>query len=271
MSGHNPAVSVIIAVYEHPDFLEKVFLSLRNQTFGDFEVVVADDGSGPEIANLLGRYAGQFPYPLQHVRHEHRGFRKTVIVNKAVRRARADYLVFMDGDSIAHHRFLEFHYRRRKPGRVLAGRRVKLGRDLSASMSNEDVQRKTVERRSFWGRDCDRTGRRHGTFVPGAFYLRNCFRKTHKIVGANFSLHKSDFARVNGYDERIVGRGLEDNNLDARLKRAGFQVCSVVHEALQYHLYHKAEPIPHSTRTIEAYKNVTGSWYTPYGMDRHEQ
>ena len=45
-----PQLALIIAVYQRPDFLERVFTSLDNQTLRNFEVVLADDGSGPEIA-----------------------------------------------------------------------------------------------------------------------------------------------------------------------------------------------------------------------------
>ena len=47
-----PALSLVVAVYQRDDFLEKVFLSLLNQTLGDFEIVIADDGSGPAIAKI---------------------------------------------------------------------------------------------------------------------------------------------------------------------------------------------------------------------------
>ena len=72
-----PALSCIIAVYNRPDFLEKIFVSLLRQTHRDFEVVIADDGSGPEIAALVKQYFLRFGRPIVHVRHEDQGFRKS--------------------------------------------------------------------------------------------------------------------------------------------------------------------------------------------------
>ena len=82
-SPNKPFLSLIVAVYQQAAFLERVFESLLNQTFTDFEIVVADDGSGPEIAHTIGRYDGRFRNPIRHVRHDDDGFRKTVV---AVRR-----------------------------------------------------------------------------------------------------------------------------------------------------------------------------------------
>ncbi|MCH7548890.1 MAG: glycosyltransferase, partial [Candidatus Krumholzibacteriota bacterium] len=43
------ALTLVIAVYRRADFLERVLISLAGQTFTDYEVVIADDGSGPEM------------------------------------------------------------------------------------------------------------------------------------------------------------------------------------------------------------------------------
>ena len=69
-AGSTRLVSVILAVYNQPAFLELVLLSLQNQTHKDFEVIVADDGSGPEIANLIEQYNGESRFPIAHVWHE---------------------------------------------------------------------------------------------------------------------------------------------------------------------------------------------------------
>jgi glycosyltransferase involved in cell wall biosynthesis len=260
-----PALSLIIAVYERPDFLERVLLSAERQSFGDFEILVADDGSGPEIARLIDRARTRFPRPIVHVWHEHRGFRKTRAVNAAVGRAAGGYLVFIDGDCILHRRFLEFHARRRRPGTVLVGRRVMLSPRLTARLSLDDVASGRVERPGFWWRDTRHHSRKHGIFLPGAYHLRNRFGRRYNIVGANWSIHREDFLRLNGYDERIVGRGLEDNNLYARCRVAGMAVRSVVHEALQYHMFHAADPIPHSAEFTREFTHPTSAW-TPHGI-----
>lgn len=261
-----PSVSVIIAVYEHADFLEKVFTSLQNQTFTDFEIVIADDGSGDEIASCINRFQNSFSYPIQRIWHPNKGFRKTIIVNRAVLDSTSDYLVFIDGDCILHARFLEYHVKRRKRGTVLTGRRVMLNESLSSRVTLDDIRGKKIQNIRFWWGQCNRAGVKHGLFIPGFYHLKNLFkRKSSDILGSNFSVFKDDFLSINGYDERIIGRGMEDNNLSARFNRAGFRFKTVSHEALQYHLYHNSDPIPHSKEAFETFCKNVDSAFTDFG------
>jgi glycosyltransferase involved in cell wall biosynthesis len=260
-----PALSLIVAVYQREDFLEKVFESLLNQTFADFEVIVADDGSGPAIAQVLERYRSRFAHPIGHEWHSDERFRKTIIVNQAVTKAAADYLVFIDGDCLLHHRFLERHFARRRPSQVLSGRRVMFDRALTERVSVEDVRSKRIERASYWWTHAGKIDRWHGFYLPFLHAARNLGRSDYQILGSNFSVHKEDFYRVNGYDERIVGRGLEDNNLWRRFVNSGIAVRTITREALQYHLYHEASPIPHDDAVVERFRSIDEK-RTPYGI-----
>jgi glycosyltransferase involved in cell wall biosynthesis len=260
-------VSVIIAVHNRPDFLEKVFLSLINQSFSDFEVVIADDGSGPEVAKCIQRYSPSFAIPIGHAWHPHNGFQKTVIVNDAVRRASSDYLVFIDGDCILHTRFLESHFRHRTHHVALGGRRVMLDTRISERLTNDDVASGRIERPWVWWHHCDRRDRKHGFFVPFLFAVSNMRKKGYSMYGSNFSLFKEDFCSVNGYDESIVGRGIEDDNLRERLKLKGISIKSVTREAIQYHLYHESSPVPHSRETINRWCFPTQAW-AAQGLDK---
>jgi glycosyltransferase involved in cell wall biosynthesis len=258
--GSKPLLSLIIAVYNKPDFLEKIFLSLESQTFTDFEIVVADDGSGPRIAELVGRYSSQMRRPAVHVWHEDQGFRKTIIANKAVAAAHADYLVFIDGDCILHRKFLESHFRHRARSVALAGRRVTLDRDITESLSNDDVASGRMEKPWFWWNHCEKAERKHGLYLPILQPFSNLKKKGYSMYGSNFSLFKEDYYSVNGYDEGIIGRGVEDDNLRARLKLSGAVVRSITRIALQYHLFHKADPVPHSRELILEYCFPKQAW-----------
>ena len=44
-----PSISVIISTYNKPHFLEKVLTGYCFQTFNDFEIIIADDGSSNEL------------------------------------------------------------------------------------------------------------------------------------------------------------------------------------------------------------------------------
>lgn len=49
-------ISVIVTTYNKPEFLKLVLLALANQDDTHFEVIVADDGSTKETADLFTLY-----------------------------------------------------------------------------------------------------------------------------------------------------------------------------------------------------------------------
>jgi glycosyltransferase involved in cell wall biosynthesis len=255
---NRPKLSLIIAVHNKPEFLEKVFESLSSQTLRDFEVVVADDGSGKEIAELCRKWNAAFSYPIAHVWQEHKGFRKTIIANKAVERSRSDYLCFIDGDCILHHKFLEDHLKTRRVGTVLSGRRVMLDEELTARLTVHEVRTRRIEKPAFWLGHAQKSSIKHGVRLSAVAAIEDAWKKSKNycILGSNFSVFKGDFYRVNGYEEAIVGRGLEDNNLSNRFKAAGIRIRTVARKAIQYHLFHSFDPAPHT-------RDVIDRWGTP--------
>ena len=49
----NTAVSIIIPFYNGIDWLEMIFVALGKQSFKDFEVIVAEDGSRVDVGSRL--------------------------------------------------------------------------------------------------------------------------------------------------------------------------------------------------------------------------
>ena len=69
--------SVILTTYEQPRALELVLWGYANQTLSDLEIIVADDGSGPETGRVIDRVREEAALTIRRVWHEDRGFRKT--------------------------------------------------------------------------------------------------------------------------------------------------------------------------------------------------
>ena len=84
-------ISVIIPVYNTPDELEKCLASLAGQSFNDFEVVVVDDGSVPEIAKLNFK-----DLKVQFFRIPHGGAPKAR--NFGFSESRGEFVLFCDAD-----------------------------------------------------------------------------------------------------------------------------------------------------------------------------
>jgi glycosyltransferase involved in cell wall biosynthesis len=68
-------ISVIVTTYNREDALEAVLRSLARQTDTGFEVIVADDGSGPETAALVEAWKARVGHRVEHVWHQDAGFR----------------------------------------------------------------------------------------------------------------------------------------------------------------------------------------------------
>lgn len=133
-------VSVIVSTYNQPEWLEKVLWGYNIQSFKEFELIVADDGSGKATREVLERLTPRLSYPLKHVWHEDRGFRKCEILNKAILAASTDYLVFTDGDCIPRNDFIEKHMKFRKKGYFLSGGYHKLSMDTSREIRSRDIE-----------------------------------------------------------------------------------------------------------------------------------
>ncbi|MEA2082269.1 MAG: glycosyltransferase, partial [Elusimicrobiota bacterium] len=55
----NPGISVIVAAYKRPRLFKLCLEALAGQTFKDFELIIADDGSGPEIKHIADSFRGK--------------------------------------------------------------------------------------------------------------------------------------------------------------------------------------------------------------------
>lgn len=93
-------ISVIVSTYNHPSYLTLVLDSLKNQVnAGEYEIVIADDGSGPETKKVVEDFQKIFPVPLIHAWQEDLGFRLAASRNNACKLSSGDYLIFIDGDA----------------------------------------------------------------------------------------------------------------------------------------------------------------------------
>ena len=86
-------VSVIIPTYNYGSFIEKAIASVQSQTFQDFEIIVVDDGSTDDTAEVL---AGIKDPRLTVIRTRNRGI--SAARNEGLKRASREYIAFLDAD-----------------------------------------------------------------------------------------------------------------------------------------------------------------------------
>lgn len=238
-----PSLSLIIAVYNKPEVLRFVLAACARQSIRSFEVIVADDGSGPAVRQVIEESRPSAGVPLIHIFHDDRGWRKNVILNSAIRASQSDYLVFIDGDCIPSRRFLEDHWREREEHTVLLGRRVETSKRWSESLTLGAITGGDFERLD-WGVCMD--GLRgdalrieDGIRMRSALLRKVLLRNVRGMLGSNFSVAKADLVAINGFDELYDGPGCgEDSDIQYRLSLTGVKAKSIRNLAIQFHVYH---------------------------------
>lgn len=99
----NPLVSVIIPTYNRPETLREALVSLADQTFCDFEVIVVNDGGAdvePELADFRDRLTVRY---IQHPTNRER----SVARNSGLHVAQGKYIAYLDDDDIFYPDHLE--------------------------------------------------------------------------------------------------------------------------------------------------------------------
>lgn len=97
--GLAPRVSVIIPTYKAMTTIETTIMSLMNQTFTDFEIIVVDDSS-PDETPVIARNALEMSGSRHTVVKLGKNSGPSVARNAGVALARAEYVAFLDADDI---------------------------------------------------------------------------------------------------------------------------------------------------------------------------
>jgi glycosyltransferase involved in cell wall biosynthesis len=91
-----PLVSVIIPAYKAAAYIHEALGSVFRQTYESFEVILINDGSPDteEFERAIAPYLDRIVY----IRQENRG--PSAARNAGIRRARGEYLAFLDSDDV---------------------------------------------------------------------------------------------------------------------------------------------------------------------------
>jgi glycosyltransferase involved in cell wall biosynthesis len=92
-----PQVSVVVPTFNRPQYLRAAIDSVFAQTFTDWELIVADDGSTGETAAYLAALASR--PKVKVLRLAHTG-NPGAVRNAACRAAQGEYIAFLDSDDV---------------------------------------------------------------------------------------------------------------------------------------------------------------------------
>jgi len=224
--------TLVITTYNWPDALNLVLKSVLAQTVMPFEVIIADDGSKPETKVLVDTFKEKFTVPLRYIWHEDQGFRRSAILNKSIALAQGDYIIQLDGDCIVHKDFVKDHNTSAEADTFLYGSRVNIQEAFLPTLYKEE----TIKFSYFAKGIKKRTRNLHIPLLANLYKRKDELSK--KVRGCNLSYWKSDFFKINGYNEDMTGWGREDSELVIRLLNNGIQGKRLRYKAIIYHIWH---------------------------------
>ena len=230
-------VSLIIITYNWPAALARVLESVAAQVRLPDEVLIADDGSGPETAAVIARAREQFPVPLKHIWQEDLGFRAARARNRGIAASRGDYIVLLDGDMLIHPYFIADHLMLAERGYFLQGGRLKANDAESRRLlaGGKPIYAPWVKANFH---EFDGTKRLYAFRAPLLARSKARSRSGGRVMSCNMSFWREDLLLVNGFDERMEGYGAEDRELVVRLENAGLRRRALKWCALAMHLEH---------------------------------
>lgn len=269
--------SVIFTTYNHPKWLEKTLWGFSAQTYRDFEIIVADDGSDEDTREVVEAIQEQIDIPITHLWQEDDGFQKCRILNKAIVASQGEYLIFTDGDCIPHPDFVRNHVELARENTLLSGGYFKLPLDVSRAITREDILDGNSTRPSWLLRN-------GVSFTPKITKLISnpvlgAILDTLTITRATWNGHSSStwkkhVLETNGFDERMQYGG-QDREFGERLINMGLKTRQVRYRCSCAHLDHgRGYARPESiakNRDIREHTRKNRVTRTDYGIDSASQ
>lgn len=266
-------IAIIISSYQRPQHLRRCLLSLTVQkgVKERIEVVVADDGSTDETIEIVNDFAKTAPFPLSITTHAHQGFQLARSRNEGVLASSAPYLLFVDCDCVLPPDHVYWHLRSASPGKVIVGDCLRLDREASERIDEAFIRAQRYDGLASRQERCRVMLKSFKDRIYGFLSLSSRPR----LTGNNIGIARSDFERVNGFDENYVGWGLEDRDLQRRLALAGLRFRSILYRTVTYHLWH--EPVNSFSRNnldtpnLEYFQRELLSPVSHRGLFSHDQ
>jgi glycosyltransferase involved in cell wall biosynthesis len=230
-----PNCTLVTPTYNWPEALELLLLSILQQTILPNEVIIADDGSTENTKNLIAKFQKKFPVALIHIWHEDIKNRKPAIMNKAIASSKNDYIIEIDGDIIMNKYFIEDHLKYAQKGHYLFGSRVTIKKGFLAELFS-----KKITHFNLFSKGIKKRGRT--IRIPFLMHFsKNISERSSKLRGCNMSFWKTDFIKINGFNENLVGWGIDDSEMIQRIHNIGIQGKRLKNCGIAYHIYHKEQ------------------------------
>ena len=189
-----PRISVVVPVYRVEDYLGACLNSISKQTFGDYELILVDDGSPDRCGEMCERYAGTHTN-VKVLHQKNAGL--SAARNSGVKLAEGEFITFIDSDDVVAPSYLEYLYSliKKYHADVSIAARVKFYGDVPQSFPDHSETDFSIEPAVALEKMCYG---KYSICAWGKLYRRDLVEKfpypvgmlfediatTHKIIGA---------------------------------------------------------------------------------------
>ena len=249
-------ISVIVPIYNRLEHFRALFICLLRQNRQIDELIITDDGSSQQILDYIADLIPKAFFKIKHIYQEDKGFRKTRALNNGVINSEGEFLVFCDQDLIFGEEYIEYMEKNIKKGCFL------LCRPISVNEEEKDIILKKIELSNKYEdllkplpkdylESVNRTLRTDRK--RRILNILKLSKRGIKLVGMSYAVMKSDYLKVNGYDENYNGWGEEDDDFGNRLYVAGIKGKELKTPNMQIHLWHYSDPTKKHSMNEEYY------------------
>lgn len=226
--------TLLVTTYNWPEALNCTLKSIENQSVMPDEIIIADDGSTQETADLVKLWQQKIKTPIIHSWQEDDGFRAAASRNKAITKASGEYIIMIDGDLILHPNFIKDHIKHSKPNQFTIGTRVLLTENYSKKLIKNGLCTFDLKPKSIISNAKNKI---NNSFLSNLISYKTTSYK--QVRSCNMACFKDDLVKVNGFNEDFIGWGREDTELVVRLLNAKIIRKNIKFNANVLHIYHK--------------------------------
>ena len=203
-----PKISVIMGIYNqwNREYLDQAVMSVLRQSFWDFEFIIYNDGSDPEVCGYLEKYVQMDERVVLINSPENHGLAYSL--NTCIDLARGKYLARMDDDDICDRDRLavQYEYMEAHPEIAYAGCNAKL-----------------IDERGVWGRR-----------VMPEFPMKQSFLRFSPFIHPTVMIRRSIFDTQEAYRFSKDTWRCEDYELFMRLLKLGYRGANIQQELFFY-------------------------------------
>ncbi len=263
--------SLIITVYNRSNLLRKALLSLQNQSVKPDELILSDDGSDEDIKRIIRDIVSRFTFPVKFIQQEHKDFRLAKCRNNGIRAASGNFLIFLDQDLIHTKNLIRTFIMNQKENRFLSGMPIWLDEEASLKIAEDKIKSGNYSQLI----DENLTKRISKQYRKDKIYYylhKMSLTNQPRMRGGFCALNKADLEKINGYDEKYIGWGNEDDDVARRLYQMGAEGYNPFRDEYAIHLYHPpakegSERVNLEYDAIRDREIKKGKFWSEYGLN----